>query len=711
MDYEQIKQRVEELNKLLHQYAYHYYSLDDPLVPDSEYDKLFKELEALEKEYPELKKESSPTMRVGGEIISELEPVTHRTPMLSLDNVFNRDELNAFVNRTATGLGKNEEDIEYCAELKLDGLALSIIYENGILVRAATRGDGKVGEMVTAQVKTIGNIPLVLQGENIPTYLEVRGEVFMPHKDFDALNEYARVHKTKIFANPRNAAAGSLRQKDPKITAKRGLTFNCYFVIECEGVPLPETHYERLLLARSWGLPINPLIKVGKGVNFLQNYHDDILTKRDSLPYDIDGVVFKVNNIKSQQELGFISRSPKFAIAHKFPAQEELTKLLAVDFQVGRTGVVTPVARLEPVKISGVLVSNATLHNKDEIKRLGAKIGDVVSVRRAGDVIPQIVRVIEERRDGSECEILFPVICPVCGSPLEQIPEEAAIRCPGGLSCKAQLIESINHYVSRDAMDIRGLGDTIVNALIRANIVKSINDIYHIDEATLANLILSDIPQNEEKELVLEDETLVKSVTKKKVRTLGKVNAKKIIASRDNNLTPPLNKLIFALGIRDVGVSTAFSLAKKYASIDLLMNASIAELMSVDDIGIVSSEHIYNFFKDEHNKAVIADLLKPLSEGGCGISPKTLVQKEVRDSIFEGKTIVLTGSLSKDRSEVKELLQNLGAKVTGSVSKATDIVIAGANAGSKLQKATTYGITIMDEDKLIEELAKLNITL
>lgn len=708
--FNEIKERVEELNNLLHKYAYHYYTLDDPIVPDSEYDRLFKELIELENKYPEYKKDSSPTQKVGGDIVSELEPVEHKVPMLSLDNVFNDEELFSFVNRVHSGLALIDNDLEFCAELKLDGLALSIIYENGILVKAATRGDGRIGEMVTAQVKTISNVPLVLHGDNIPTYLEVRGEVFMPHKDFDELNEYGRLHNKKIFANPRNAAAGSLRQKDPKITAQRGLTFNCYIVTQCIGIDLPKTHFERLKLVNTWGIPINSEIKIGKGLKFLKEYHDNILAMRDDLPYDIDGVVYKVNNIAQQEELGYISRSPKYAIAHKFPAQEEITKLLAVDFQVGRTGVITPVARLEPVKVSGVLVSNATLHNNDEIKRLGVRIGDIVSIRRAGDVIPQIVKVLEDRRTGDEKEVVFPQYCPICQSKLEKIPEEIAIRCPGGLSCKAQLTESINHYVSRDALDIRGLGDTIVNALVRDGVVKSINDLYHLSVDSLANLPLNEVEEIYlEDQLVLEANTLVSSVNKKKIRTVGKVNAKKIIASRDSTLKPQLNKLIYALGIRDIGATSAYSLAKKYDSLIDIMNASIEELMNIDDVGQVSATRIYNFFRDEHNKVVIADLLKPLEEGGCGLEPKPLQKQITEDSPFTGKTVVLTGTLSHDRSEVKEILQSLGAKVTGSVSKSTDIVIAGANAGSKLQKANDLGIEIYDEDKLATILKDLNI--
>ena len=711
MNYQEIQQRVKELNELLHKFSYHYYTLDDPLVPDSEYDKLFKELQAYEKSYPELKLPSSPTQRVGGEILSELEPFEHKIPMLSLDNVFNYDELGEFVERIENGLNINENNIVFCAEVKLDGLALSIIYKNGVLTDAATRGNGRVGENVTAQVKTIANIPLVLHGENLPTYLEVRGEVFMPHKEFERLNEYGRLHNKKIFANPRNAAAGSLRQKDPKITAQRGLTFNCYYVIECEGVPLPNNHYDRLKLVHGWGIPINEEVKIGKGINFLKGFFENILGRRDSLSYDIDGVVYKVNNIEAQEKLGYISRSPRFAIAHKFPAQEEITKLLAVDFQVGRTGSITPVARLNPVKVSGVLVSNATLHNQDEIERLGVRIGDYVSVRRAGDVIPQIVKVIEDKRTDDTKEIVFPTLCPICGSLLERVSGEAVTRCTGGLSCKAQLIESINHYVSREALDIKGLGDSYVRALIRSKLVSRINDLYHLSVDDLASVVLNDTDDEdddllEDNELVLDDPVVTKN---KKEKRIGKVIAKKIIASRDANLSPNMNKFIYALGIREVGVSTAYSLAKHFNSFEDFLHTTKEELLNINDIGEVSAEHIINFLKAPHNIEIINDMITSKENGGCGITPVKADNGEVLDSPFKGKTVVLTGTLSYDRARVKEVLLDLGAKVSGSVSKLTNIVIVGQNAGSKLKKAQELGIQIMDEEEFTKIMDELNI--
>lgn len=710
MDINQATTRVKELSQKLHQYSYEYYTLDDPSVPDSEYDKLFIELQNLEKQFPELVVPTSPTQKVGGEILENFEPVEHKIPMLSLDNVFNDEQLSSFVSRIEDGLSKVENKIEFCAEPKLDGLAVSIVYENGLLIKAATRGDGRVGEMVTAQVKTIGNIPLVLHGDEIPEYLEVRGEVYMMHKAFEALNELARLEpkKNKYFANPRNAAAGSLRQKDPKETAKRSLTFNCYFVAECRGIELPATHSERLEFVKKLGIPVNPEIKVGKGIDFLRTFHDDILSRRFDLAYDIDGVVYKVNNIESQEQLGFVSRSPRFSIAHKFPAQEEITQLLAVDFQVGRTGAITPVARLAPVKVSGVTVSNATLHNSDEIARLGVKVGDYVSVRRAGDVIPQIVKVIKEKRTGTETDVVFPTVCPICGSELEQLPEEAVIRCTGGLCCYAQLKESINHFVSRDAMDIRGLGEVYVEALINAGVVKTINDIYHLSIEKLAKIPLSNSNELTE-ELVLSDENVKKS----KIRTIGKVNGKKIIDNINASKTKPLNKFIYALGIREVGSSTALALAQKYESLELLQKATIEELLEIQDIGNVSANHIVHFFREPHNCNVIADLLKSEAEGGAGCQPQSIVKKEeeldaIMGNPFFGKTIVLTGTLtSMKRNYLKELLQKLGATVSGSVSSKTHLVIAGTEAGSKLDKARELGITIIDEEKLKNTLAKL----
>lgn len=723
--------RVKEITDLLNQYSNEYYTLDAPSVPDVEYDRLFNELKQIEIEFPELHLPDSPTNKVGGKVLEGFKKVTHKIPMLSLDDIFNDKDLCDFALRVSEGLNTNINEVEFCAEPKLDGLACSMIYEKGKLVLASTRGDGRIGEDVTFQVATIDNVPHDLTGENIPEYLEVRGEVYMPHKSFEALNEYARSHpssKNKVFANPRNAAAGSLRQKDIAITAKRGLTFNCYYVIDCKGVELPDKHSERLAFASSLGIPVNPEIKVGNGLDFIRAYHDSILERRAGLAYDIDGVVYKVNSIALQKKLGYIARSPRFAIAHKFPAEEEITKLTGIDFQVGRTGAVTPVARLTPVKVAGAVVSNATLHNADEIIRLGVKIGDYVSIRRAGDVIPQVVSVITARRDGTEKDVVWPKVCPICGSRLEKLDEEAVTRCTGGLSCQAQLWETINHYVSHDAMDIVGLGRVYSLALLDAGLIHSINDIYHLNLKQIAETSIEHAEQ-EEKELEKSDlngkdsgentplndaknneqnksnlKLKLEPVTK--MRIIGYRNAGKIMNRIDESRKRPLNKFIYALGIRNVGTSTAMTLAHGYDSIDMLKKASLDELMHMPDIGEISAEHIFNFFREEHNIDVLTDLLKPLEEGGAGVEPQSIKQntedlEKLKKNPFFGKSIVLTGTLvSYERNELTELLRNMGAVVSGSVSKNTDIVVAGTKAGSKLTKAQNLGIRIIDEDDL-----------
>lgn len=834
---------IQDLSKLLHRYAYEYYTLDEPSVPDVEYDRLFKRLQELEKLYPELKSSNSPTQKIGGAVLSELEPVTHKKPMLSLDNVFNDEQLQGFIGRVGQGLECDIHTLEFCAEPKLDGLALSLIYEHGELTLAATRGDGAVGENVTAQARTIANIPLVLQGDNIPSYLEVRGEVYMPHAAFEKLNEEARVAeiawhnaeekyksdilayenavalreqkrvqlsedefyklekitkprkprltRPKFFANPRNAAAGSLRQKDPKITASRKLTFNCYFVVECVGVELPATHSACLSLVAKWGIPINPEIKVGQGINFLRKYHDDMEERRMQLAYDIDGIVYKVNNLVLQQKLGFVARSPRFAIAHKFPAQEQITKVLAVDFQVGRTGVLTPVARLSPVQVAGVMISNATLHNLDEIERLGIMVGDFVTVRRAGDVIPQVVGVVLDRRPADAIPILVPKICPVCGALVENFPEQAQIRCTGGLYCKAQRLERVLHFVSRNALDIRGLGRSYVEALIASGKVKTVNDLYHLTVDELSNLSLNidDNPSylidietlelfkttikkiynnhlqkwQEEQDAsmlvagtfaqrpkpTLNDESIldeavaylslqnssvdfydIKQTYKKqtaidnkntldraKERCVGVVTAKKIMEEIEASRTAPLNKLLVALGIPDVGVSTALMLAKHYSSLQELMKAKMADLVTLSDIGEITACHIVNFFTESHNIEIINDLLKSKIERGAGFAPTSVVQAKVdleTGNPFYGQTIVLTGTLRRDRNTVRDFLLSLGSKVSGSVSKKTNLVIAGEQAGSKLDKAQLLGVKICTEDEfeaivasLPEELASM----
>lgn len=726
--------RISELRRLINRYAYEYYTLDDPSVPDAEYDRLFQELLTLEKEHPDLDNPNSPTHKVGGPALEDFKKVTHKSRMMSLDDIFNDGELSDFVRRAAAGLNVSEADIEFCAEVKLDGLACSIIYENGELVQAATRGDGQTGEDVTAQVRTIRNVPLTLHGDQIPEYLEVRGEVYMPHASFNALNEEARKNpssKNRVFANPRNAAAGSLRQKDPAITAKRGLTFNCYFVPECRGFDLPVRHSDRLDLVHKWGIPVNSEYRVGKGLGFLQEFHRSVQEKRMQLPYDIDGVVYKVNNTEQQEILGYVSRSPRYAVAHKFPAQEEITTVRAVDFQVGRTGVITPVARLEPVNVAGATISNVTLHNADEIERLGLKLGDHVSIRRAGDVIPQVVRVIADMRTGSEKEIIWPKVCPVCGSSLERLPEEAVTRCTGGLFCKAQQKEAIMHFVSRNAMNIQGLGDSFVDAFMKSGLLNGINDIYHLTAEAMAKVPygerVSGTEESADKEVRAGGDTAsgtddlmpgevsdkgeidLFSEAERKAVTVLKVGDKKAATIKNNidsSKNCPLNRFIYALGIRETGEATALALARRYASIYDLEKASLEELMTIPDIGMVSAEHIVNFFKEEHNRNIIRDILETWGREPESIKQNSQALEQISGNWFFGKTVVLTGTLSRKRSEVKAELEALGAKVSGSVSRKTHLVAAGESAGTKLQDAQKYGIEVIDEEELNRRLAE-----
>ncbi len=756
---------MKELVALLNRYADEYYNQDNPSVPDAEYDRLYRRLKELEKQYPGDVQPDSPTHRVGGSGKADLEKFEHKIPMLSLDNVFNDGELSDFVNRVSGGLSRDEREIEFCAEPKLDGLALSLIYQNGVLITAATRGNGRIGENVTAQAKTIKNIPLSLKGDRIPSYLEVRGEVFMLHKDFEAANEFFRKRdgvKAKLYANPRNAAAGALRQTDPAETAKRKLTFNAYFVTECVGVELPDNHYDRLMFAASLGLPVNREIRFGKGIAFLREYFADMQNRRMDLDYDIDGIVYKVNSTALWDVLGFVSRAPKFAIAHKFPAQEQITTLNAVDFQVGRTGAVTPVARLEPVQVAGVTVSNATLHNVDEIERLGVKIHDRVVIRRAGDVIPQVMRVVTEARTGNEKDIVFPTCCPVCGSALERMPDEAVIRCTGGLSCKAQLKESICHFVSNKAMDIRGLGDRNIESMIDLGLINAVNDIYHLtlddiknvsqktddesndadsdagisensgdvssEEGTLVQapdgtgmFDMFDMPVSEvKKEAEKPAETAGDEAgdenggrRAKKAKIIGEKAAVKILASIDDSRTRPFNRFIYALGIREVGENTAMILAREFENIYELMSADTDRLLAIKDIGEVSARHIVNFFREKHNQIIIDDLLKSQLLGGSGVIPQKVKPDEaelerIKDNPFNHKTIVLTGTLSSmKRDELKAILQGYGATVSGSVSAKTHLVIAGEAAGSKLDKAVKLGVPVMGEDELLKILGEL----
>lgn len=663
---QQAKQRIQQLQKLLTRYNREYYELDEPSVPDSEYDVLFRELQQLERDHPGLASANSPTQKVGSKPLDKFDTVAHEVPMLSLDNAFDEDEFEAFTLRVNERLDSSK-NITYCCEPKLDGLAVSILYENGKLVRAATRGDGYRGENITENVKTIRNVPLELSSE-APQRLEVRGEVFMPTAAFEAFNEQARKREQKVFANPRNAAAGSLRQLDSRVTAKRPLHFYAYslgVIDEQAEQALPNSHFQRLQQLARWGLPINDEVKTAASVAECEAFYNDIFARRDELRYEIDGIVYKVDAIALQQDLGFVARAPRWAIARKFPAQEQLTTITGVDFQVGRTGAITPVARLEPVNVGGVTVSNATLHNADEIARLGVRIGDVVSIRRAGDVIPQVVSVVEEKRPEHTQAIEFPARCPVCDSEIERVAEEAVARCTGGLICAAQRKEAIKHFASRKAMDIDGLGDKIVEQLIERDWIKSPADLYKLTEPMLASL-----PR------------------------MGQKSAKNLVNAIAATRETTLSRFIYALGIREVGEATAAALASYFQQLDAITEASVEQLQEVDDIGTVVAQHIHAFFAESHNQTVVQQL-RDIIEWPEGEAAGPV------DDRLAGNTYVLTGTLSSmTRDEAKQALEALGAKVTGSVSKKTTAVIAGEAAGSKLAKAEKLGVAVLSEDEL-----------
>ncbi|AGP81842.1 NAD-dependent DNA ligase [Alteromonas mediterranea MED64] len=670
---EQARKKVAELRNTLNEYNYQYYVLDDPSIPDAVYDRDMQSLIALEKQYPSLQSPNSPSQKVGGEALSAFEQVTHDVPMLSLDNAFDEESLLAFEKRLKDRL-KDTSSLHFSCEPKLDGLAVSILYENGELVRAATRGDGQVGENITANVRTISNVPLRLRGDAHPDRVEVRGEVFMPREGFAKLNEHQKNAGGKVFANPRNAAAGSLRQLDSKITAKRPLMFYAYSlgVVQPDNFTLPTTHSERLSQLAKWGLPLCPDIDTAEGGRGCLDYYHHILEKRDNLPYDIDGVVFKVNRIDLQAALGFVARAPRWAIAQKFPAQEEVTKLLDVEFQVGRTGAITPVARLEPVFVGGVTVSNATLHNQDEITRLGVKVGDTVVIRRAGDVIPQVVSVVDTKRTGSENDIAFPSQCPVCGSQVEKLEDEAVARCTGGLICAAQRKQALKHFASRKAFDIDGLGDKLVDQLVDADLVHSPADFFTLSLGDVVGL-----------------------------ERMAEKSASKLLSSLEASKQTTLAKFLYALGIREVGEATAANLAAHFETLDAIRDASIEALVEVQDVGEIVATHIFNFFNESHNTDVIDALLKE------GINWPAIEKPDADNLPLEGKTCVITGTLSEmGRSDAKARLQLLGAKVAGSVSKNTDFLVAGEKAGSKLTKAQELDVEVWDEAKLIAFLAE-----
>ncbi|GKX63853.1 DNA ligase [Pragia fontium] len=670
---ESLKQRLIQLCNELRHHEYLYHVLDAPEIPDAEYDRLMRELRDIEAEHPEWITDDSPTQRVGAAPLSAFDQVTHEVPMLSLDNVFDEQSYLAFDKRLHDRL-KSDEEITFCCELKLDGLAVSLLYENGKLVQAATRGDGTTGENITSNVRTIGAIPLRLNGDNIPQRLEVRGEVFMPQAGFEKLNEHARRNHEKIFANPRNAAAGSLRQLDPRITAKRPLTFFCYGVGLIEGGELPNSHWQRLMQFKQWGLPVSDRIRLCKSSQQVLEFYQQVQEQRANLGFDIDGVVIKVDDLALQERLGFVAKSPRWATAFKFPAQEQMTVVRDVEFQVGRTGAITPVARLEPVTVAGVTVSNATLHNADEIARLGLCIGDTVVIRRAGDVIPQVVGVIASERPIDAKEIVFPTHCPVCGSNIEKIEGEAVARCTGGLVCGAQRKEALKHFVSRRAMDVEGMGDKIIEQLVDKEYVHTPADLYRLSIGVLTRL-----------------------------ERMGPKSAQNLIAALDKSKNTTFARFLFGLGIREVGETTASSLASHFGDLDSLQAADIDALKEVQDVGEVVAKHTFNFFREEHNQKIISELTGP-EIAIRWPAPVVIVAEEI-DSHFAGKTVVLTGSLSlMSRDDAKARLIALGAKVSGSVSKKTDMVIAGEAAGSKLVKAQELGVPVIDEAEMIRLL-------
>lgn len=670
-----VKKQIEQLREQINDHNYRYYVLDAPDVPDAEYDRLMQSLKKLEEENPNLLTPDSPTQRVGAEPLASFTQVKHEMPMLSLDNAFTDEELESFNKRLKDRL-KQDDDIEFACEPKLDGIAVSLLYKNGKLVRGATRGDGETGEDITQNVKTLRSIPLSLRGKGFPKTLEIRGEIYMPKAGFNALNETARKEQQKVFANPRNAAAGSLRQLDSRITAKRPLEFCAYSVGLVENGKLPPKHSEILNALSEWGMLINKKMQVVSNIQGCLGYYAQLEKERDSLPYDIDGIVFKVNNIELQSTLGFISRAPRWAIARKFPAQEEMTELENIEYQVGRTGAVTPVARLKPVFVGGVTVSNATLHNKDEIERLDVRVKDWVVVRRAGDVIPQIVSVVLSKRPKRTRKIKFPEQCPVCGSPVEAVAEEAVMRCTGGLVCDAQRKEAIRHFASRKAMDIDGLGDKLVEQLVDAEMIHSIADLYSLTSDQLASL-----------------------------ERMGEKSAQNLVDALEKSKATTLPRFLFALGIREVGETTARNLAQAFGSLEALSKASNEELLAVPDVGPVVAHFVEEFFQQKNTQQAIKQLKK------AGVHWQEVEKRDTESLPLNGLTYVITGALeSMSRDEASEKLQALGAKVSGSVSKKTHTLVAGPGAGSKLTKAQTLGINIIDEDQFLQLLDKSDNT-
>lgn len=666
----EVQSRVQQLHELLHDHAHRYYVLDDPTISDAEYDTLFRELQDLETSYPEVLAPDSPTQRVGAQPLQGFEQVTHAVPMLSLGNAFTRDELNEFDRRVRERLERDADPIRYMAEPKLDGLAISLRYENGVFVQGATRGDGRTGENVTENLRTIAMIPLKLRTDTPPEVLEARGEVFMSQAAFKALNQSMTEAGKSPFVNPRNAAAGSLRQLDSRKTAQRNLSIYLYGLGEVVGMELPATQTNALQTLQDLGFPVSSEIRQCEGIDACFEYYESLQKRRPNLGYDIDGVVFKVDSLSEQRELGFVSRAPRWAIAQKFPAEEATTTLESVEFQVGRTGALTPVARLDPVFVGGVTVSNATLHNMDEITRKDIRLGDTVVVRRAGDVIPEVARVVLDKRKRGARKIQLPETCPVCDSPVSSSDAEVKARCTGGLQCAAQQREAIKHFASRGAMDIDGLGDKLVEQLADEKLISTAADLY-----TLTAEQIQAMPRMGEKSAA----NLVNSIEASKKTTLA--------------------RFIFALGIKDVGASGAQLLATRFGTLDALINADEAALTSIDDVGPIAAMSVQNFFANPHSREVVNSLLER------GIEFPEIQVAEL-EATLEGNVYVITGTLSDmSRDEARAQLLQRGAKVTGSVSKKTTAVIAGDAPGSKVTKAETLGVPVLDEAAFRELLA------
>jgi len=665
-----VEKHLNELREQINFHNYRYYLLDEPEIPDVEYDRLLRELQDLEKAHPNLITHDSPTQRVGATPLDKFNEVKHEVPMLSLGNAFGENEVRDFDRRARERL--EVDCIHYIVEPKLDGLAISLLYQDGVLIRGATRGDGYTGEDVTHNVRTIDSIPLRLVGKDYPGILEVRGEVFMSRKGFEALNKTQRDNNDKTFANPRNAAAGSLRQLDPRITATRPLEMICYGVGRVEGKTLPGKHSEILADLRLWGIRTSAETRVATGIEECIRYYSDILRRREKLNYDIDGVVYKVDSMEQQSALGFVSRAPRWAVAHKFPAEEEVTKLLAIDVQVGRTGTLTPVARLEPVFVGGVTVTNATLHNQDEIERKDVRIGDTVIVRRAGDVIPEVVGAIKSKRKKGARLFKLPAKCPECGSAVVRLEDEAASRCTGGLYCPAQRREAIRHFASRRAMDIEGLGDKLVDLLDQQNLIENVADLYDLKAEDIAAL-----------------------------ERMGEKSAENLIEALEASKSTSLPRFVFALGIRQVGEATAQTLAQHFGNLKALSKAKPEALEAVPDVGPIVAESISTFFKQSHNDEVIKKLIK------AGVRWDDIKVKPVAELPLAGKTFVLTGTLSSmTRSDAKARLQSLGAKVAGSVSKKTSYVVVGVDPGSKATKAKQSGVPLLSEHEFTDLLVK-----